>query len=224
MYRIFIVEDDPVITEALCAYMVKWGFEAKGVERFQDVIAEFATFDPQLVLMDITLPFYDGYHWCGEIRKISKAPIIFISSANESMNILMALNAGADDFISKPFDLGVMMAKVQAMLRRTYDFSQSAQPLFSHGELVFTPADGSVTIRGEKTELSKNESRILGVLLQHKGETVSRELLMNKLWETDSFVDDNTLTVNINRLRKRLEAAGIEDMIKTKKGLGYRIE
>lgn len=224
MYRILIVEDDRVITQTLCAHMTKWDFEAKGVKDFHDVAGEFAAFDPQLVLMDITLPFYDGYHWCMEIRKISKAPIIFISSADESMNILMALNAGADDFIAKPFDLDVLLAKVQALLRRTYDFGQAAQPLLSHGDLVFSLAEGSVTIRGEKTELSKNEIRILSVLLRHKGEIVSRELLMNKLWETDAFVDENTLTVNINRLRKRLEAAGIADLIRTRKGMGYIIE
>lgn len=224
MYRILIVEDDQVITRALCIHMTKWGFQARGVEDFRHVSAEFAAYDPQLVLMDITLPFYDGYHWCSEIRKVSKLPIIFISSAQDNMNILMALNAGADDFIPKPFDMDVLMAKVQALMRRAYDFAQTAAPLMSHGELVFNPADGSVTVRGEKTELSKNETRILGVLLRHKGEIVSRELLMNKLWETDAFVDENTLTVNVTRLRKRLEAAGVADVIKTKKGMGYIIE
>lgn len=224
MYRVLIVEDDPLIVEALGAYMAKWGFESRGVEDFRQVTAAFAAYDPQLVLMDITLPFYDGYHWCGEIRRLSKAPIIFISSANESMNILMALNAGADDFIAKPFDLGVLMAKVQALLRRAYDFSAFAQPLLTHGELAFNPADGTATVRGEKAELTKNEARILSVLLQHKGEIVSRELLMNQLWETDAFVDENTLTVNVTRLRKRLESIGAAELIKTRKGMGYMIE
>ena len=115
MYRILIVEDDPVITETLCAYMGRWGMEARGVEDFQNVLREFAAFDPQLVLMDISLPFFDGYHWCAEIRKISTAPILFISSAGDNLNILRALDAGADDFVSKPFDLSVLMAKVQAL-------------------------------------------------------------------------------------------------------------
>lgn len=224
MYRIFIVEDDEVITEALCAHMARWGFEARGVKDFQCVTAELAAFDPQLVLMDITLPFFDGYYWCGEIRKWSCVPIIFISSANESMNILMALNAGADDFIAKPFDLGVLMAKVQALLRRAYDFVQTAQPLIACGELMFNPSEGTAAAHGEKVELSKNENRILSVLLTHRGEIVSRELLMNKLWETDAFVDENTLTVNITRLRKRLEQIGIDELIKTRKGMGYVIE
>lgn len=224
MYRVFIVEDDPVILDALCAHMTKWGFEARGAEDFRAVAREFAAFDPQLVLMDVVLPFFDGYHWCAEIRKLSKAPIVFVSSAGENMNILMALNAGADDFIVKPFNLDVLMAKVQALLRRTYDFGQTAQPLFTHGDLVYNPADGVATLGGVRAELTKNESRILSVLMQHKGEIVSRETLMNKLWETDSFVDENTLTVNVTRLRKRLEAAGAGEIIKTKKGQGYIIE
>ena len=223
MYRILIVEDDPVITETLCAYMGRWGMEARGVEDFQNVLREFAAFDPQLVLMDISLPFFDGYHWCAEIRKLSKTPMIFLSSAAENMNILMALSAGADDFVQKPFDLSVLLAKVQALLRRTYDFGQAAPTLLSHEGLLYNPADGTVEFQGKTVPLSKNESRILGVLLRHKGETVSRENLMNALWETDCFVDENTLTVNVTRLRRRLESIGAPDMIQTRKGVGYLI-
>ena len=223
MYRIFIVEDDPVIVSALCAHMEKWGFECRGVEDFRKVTEEFAAYAPHLVLMDISLPFYDGYHWCAEIRKLSKAPMIFLSSAAENMNILMALSAGADDFVQKPFDLSVLLAKVQALLRRTYDFGQASPTLLSHEGLLYNPADGTVEFQGKTVPLSKNESRILGVLLRHKGETVSRENLMNALWETDCFVDENTLTVNVTRLRRRLESIGAPDMIQTRKGVGYLI-
>lgn len=223
MYRIFIVEDDPVIVSALCAHMEKWGFECRGVEDFRRVTEEFAAYAPHLVLMDISLPFYDGYHWCAEIRKLSKTPMIFLSSAAENMNILMALSAGADDFVQKPFDLSVLLAKVQALLRRTYDFWQAAPTLLSHEGLLYNPAEGTVEFQGKTVPLSKNESRILGVLLRHKGETVSRENLMNALWETDCFVDENTLTVNVTRLRRRLESIGAPDMIQTRKGVGYLI-
>lgn len=223
LYRIFIVEDDPVIVSALCAHMEKWGFECRGVEDFRKVTEEFAAYAPHLVLMDISLPFYDGYHWCAEIRKLSKTPMIFLSSAAENMNILMALSAGADDFVQKPFDLSVLLAKVQALLRRTYDFGQATPTLLSHQGLLYNPADGTAEFQGKTVPLSKNESRILGVLLRHKGETVSRETLMNALWETDCFVDENTLTVNVTRLRRRLESIGAPDMIQTRKGVGYLI-
>lgn len=223
MYRILIVEDEPAIVSALSAHMEKWGFECRGVEDFRNVTAEFAAFQPHLTLMDISLPFYDGYHWCGEIRGLSRSPIVFLSSAAEKMNILMALGAGADDFIQKPFDLSVLMAKIQALLRRTYDFGQDAPALFTHGELVFNPGDGVVSMGGRKAKLSKNEERILSVLLRHKGETVSREALMNALWQTDCFVDENTLTVNVNRLRRKLEGVGAADVIETRKGAGYII-
>ena len=223
MYRIMIVEDDEVITGALCRHMERWGYEARGVSDFRHVMAEMAEFDPQLVLMDITLPFFDGYHWCTEIRKLSKVPIIFISSAAENMNILMAIGAGADDFVAKPFDLSVLLAKVQALLRRTYDFGGQTA-LLSHGDTLLSPADGTLTYNGCKVELSKNETRILTELMERKGEVVSRDQLMTRLWETDSFVDENTLTVNVTRLRKKLRDAGVPELIRTKKGEGYMIE
>lgn len=220
MYRVLIVEDDPVITRALCTQMGRWGLEARGVEDFGNVLREFVSYGPQLVLMDISLPFFDGYHWCGEIRRISTVPILFISSAGDNMNILMALSAGADDFVSKPFDLSVLMAKVQALLRRSYDFSGQKE-LLTHGELLFSPSDGTVTFRGERAELTRNESRILHVLLENKGQIVSRETLMTRLWETDMFVDENTLSVNIARLRRKLDALGAVGIIATRKGMGY---
>lgn len=222
MYRVLIVEDDPVITETLAAQLKRWGLEARGVQDFGNVLREFAAYDPQLVLMDISLPFFDGYHWCGEIRKISTVPILFISSAGENMNILMALSAGADDFVSKPFDLSVLMAKVQALLRRAYDFA-GQQTVLTHGDLIFTPADGSVTFQSRREELTRNESRILHVLLENKGQIVSRDTLMARLWETDAFVDENTLSVNIARLRRKLDALGAAGLIATRKGMGYII-
>ena len=223
MYRIFIVEDDPVIAGTLVKHMERWGLEARGAEDFRNVLREFAAYDPQLVLLDIALPFYDGYHWCTQIRRVSSAPIVFLSSASDNMNILMALNAGADDFIAKPFDLNVLMAKVQALLRRAYDFAGQSR-LYSHGDLLVNAADGSATLNGQKVELSRNENRILTVLLENKGKIVSRDTLMARLWETDDYVDENTLSVNVARLRKRLADVGAGDLIKTRKGMGYIIE
>lgn len=223
MYKLLIVEDDGGISEEIRRQAESWGLEAKCASNFRDVMAEFAAFDPQLVLMDIALPFYDGYHWCNEIRKVSKVPIIFISSASDNMNIVMAMNMGADDFIAKPFDGSVLIAKVQAMLRRTYDFG-GAMPVLEHKGALLNTGDGSLTYGDEKIDLSKNEYRILLCLMEHKGSIVSREKLMEALWATDSFVDENTLTVNVGRLRKKLEAAGLKDFIATKFGVGYIIE
>ena len=180
-------------------------------------------FDPQLVLLDVGLPFYNGYHWCSEIRRFSSVPIIFVSSASDNMNIVMAINMGADDFIAKPFDLNVLTAKVQAMLRRTYDLGGQAR-LLQHRDAVLNTDDSTLTYHGERVELTKNEYRILQVLMENKGKTVSRDVLMQRLWESDSFVDENTLSVNVARLRKKLDGAGLENFIATKKGMGYIVE
>ena len=200
-----------------------WALEAKCVEDFRQVMAEFAHYNPHLVLLDISLPFFNGYHWCSEIRKISKVPIIFLSSASDNMNIVMAMNMGADDFIAKPFDQSVLMAKMQAMLRRTYDFAASVPVLEHRGALLHT-GDNTLTYKDTAISLTKNEYRILLALMENKGKVVSREKLMERLWETDSFVDENTLTVNVNRLRKKLDAAGLTAFITTKFGVGYLIE
>ena len=223
MYRLFIVEDDEGIAEGIKALAEKWEYEVKICEDFRRITEEFASFDPHIVLLDIVLPFFDGYHVCGEIRKISKVPVIFISSVSDNMNIVMAMNMGADDFIAKPFDTSVLMAKIQALLRRSYDFAASATVL-SHKGAFLNTGDGSLVYNGETVELSKNEYRILLCLMENKGKTVSREKLMERLWQTDSFVDENTLTVNVNRLRKKLADAGLEDFIKTKFGVGYIVE
>lgn len=223
MYRILIAEDDPLISSAVEKQLKEWGLDARCVKDFKNVIAEFSDYAPQLVLLDISLPFFNGYYWCGEIRKVSGTPIIFISSASDNMNIIMAMNMGADDFIAKPFDMSVLTAKIQAMLRRTYDYAQSV-PVLEHRGALLNTGDGTLTYGGEVIELTKNEHRILLALMQSKGKTVSREKLMEKLWETDSFVDENTLTVNVNRLRKKLDAAGLAGFITTKFGEGYLIE
>ena len=223
MYRIFLVEDDRAIAEAIAAQTALWDMETVSVRDFRAVMAEFSACAPQLVLLDISLPFYDGYHWCREIRSVSKVPVIFISSASDNLNIVMAMNMGADDFIAKPFDQSVLMAKINALLRRTYDFGGTT-PVLEHRGALLNTADGTLTYAGEKIELTKNEYRILLGLMQSKGRTVSREKLMELLWESDEFVDDNTLTVNIGRLRRKLDAAGLKDFIATKHGVGYLIE
>ena len=223
MYRIFIVEDDPGIASGIKSRTEAWGLEAKIAEDFRNVLAEFSEYRPHLVLLDITLPFFNGYHWCTEIRRNSKVPIIFISSASDNMNIVMAMNMGADDFIAKPFDENVLTAKIQALLRRTYDFADSV-PIIEHKGAILNTGDGTLTYEKELITLSKNEYRILLCLMENKGKIVSREKLMEKLWKTDIFVDENTLTVNINRLRKKLETAGLKNFITTKFGMGYIIE
>ena len=211
------------IAAALQKHLTTWGFDVRCAEDFRNVLAECTAFDPQLVLLDITLPFYNGYHWCQELRRVSNVPVVFISSVSDNMNIVMAMNMGGDDFIAKPFDLNVLLAKIQAILRRTYDFAAPA-PTLEHRGAVLNTADASLMYQGQRIELTKNDYRILQTLLERKGSVVSRETLMEKLWETDSFVDENTLTVNIARLRRKLEAAGLPDYITTKKGLGYLIE
>jgi two-component system response regulator protein BraR/BceR len=222
MYKILIVEDDRVIGEQTANHLHSWGFDTLIPSDFSDIMATFTDYEPHLILLDISLPFYNGYHWCEEIRRISNTPIIFISSSSEDMNMVMAMNMGADDFIAKPFDINVLIAKVRALLRRTYNYSENTEGRYlDHDGILLNLGDASLMIGNEKLELTKNEFRIMEILFNHRGTIVSRDELMVKLWETDSFVDENTLTVNITRLRKKLEENGIKDLIKTKKGLGY---
>ena len=223
MYKIFLVEDDDAIAAAVARHIASWGWEVRRAADYTDVAGEFAAFAPHLVLLDIGLPYRNGYHWCAEIRKLSQVPIIFLSSASDNMNIVMAMNMGGDDFIAKPFDLEVLTAKVQALLRRTYDFAADTGRL-EHRGAVLNLRDATLSYGEEKLDLSRNEYRILQVLLENRGRTVSRETLMQKLWETDSFVDENTLSVNMNRLRRKLDSMGLEGFIRTKKGLGYLVE
>mgnify|MGYP003374215785 FL=1 len=223
MYKIFLVEDDDAIAGAVERHIASWGWEVRRAADYTNVVGEFSACAPHLVLLDIGLPYRNGYHWCAEIRKLSQVPIIFLSSASDNMNIVMAMNMGGDDFVAKPFDLEVLTAKIQAMLRRTYDFGGAA-PLLEHRGAVLDSGDSTLTYGGQRLELTRNEYRILQVLLEHRGRIVSRETLMQKLWETDSFVDENTLTVNVTRLRRRLESVGLLEFIHTKKGQGYMIE
>lgn len=223
MYKIFIVEDEEIIAETIADHLESWEYEVRRVSDFKDVFNEFLTYDPQLVLLDIKLPFYNGYHWCEMIRKVSKIPIIFISSASDNMNIVMAMSLGGDDFICKPFDLTVLTAKIQALLRRTYDFSGQTD-LLQYKGMVLNLDDCTVFYDDMRVELSKNECRILKVLIKNKGKIVSREVLMEHLWKTDCYIDENTLSVNVNRLRKKLETIHLKEIIKTKKGIGYILE
>lgn len=223
MYCLLLVEDDKGIAEAIKTQAEMWNLDTHCIQDFRNVMGEFAEFNPHIILLDISLPFFNGYHWCSEIRKVSKVPIIFISSAADNMNMIMAMNMGGDDFIAKPFDQSVLMAKLQAMLRRTYDFA-AAVPVLEHRGAILNTGDSTLSYGEEKISLSKNEFRILLVLMQNKGKVVSREKLIEQLWETDSFIDENTLSVNVNRLRRRLDAVGLENFIITKFGVGYLIE
>lgn len=220
MYRIFLAEDDHALAEAISRQLESWGNEVITVRDFRRVSAEFAEARPQLVMLDIMLPFYDGYHWCTEIRKLSSVPIVFISSASDNMNIVMAMNMGGDDFIPKPVDPMVLTAKLQALLRRTYELGEPCQALECHGALLDL-SSGTLECGGQRLELTKNEFRILRTLLENRDKTVSRERLMTVLWQSDCYVEENTLTVNVARLRKKLEGVGLGGIIATKPGEGY---
>ena len=223
MYRILIVEDDSTIASNVAAHLERWDYETKQIEDFKCVMEAFQQFDPQLVILDIGLPFYNGFYWCQEIRKISSVPIMFLSSMNDNMNIVMAMNMGGDEFIEKPFDLNVVTAKVQAVLRRTYEFRGTADVMEWNGAIL-NLADATVLYQDQKLELSKNEFKILQILLENTGKIVSRESIMTRLWDSNEFIDDNTLTVNVARLRKKMEQIGLGGKIITKKGIGYMVE
>ena len=223
MFRIFLAEDDPAIVRVLENQLNVWGYSVWCVQDFRQVMAEFRRFSPHLVLLDIGLPYRNGYHWCEEIRKVSQVPICFLSSASDNMNIIMAVNLGGDDFICKPFDLPVLLAKIQALLRRAYAFGAPSPKLEARGAVLDTAA-ASLQAGGEKIPLTKNECRILQTLLEQKGRVVSRDTLMERLWQTDDYVDENALTVNVARLRRKLEQVGLDGLIVTKKGLGYLVE
>lgn len=223
MYRILIVEDDFLLAEAMKRQIEAWGNEVFCAKDFQNIISVFTEYNPHIVLLDITLPFYNGYYWCGKIREISDVPIVFISSASDNMNIIMAMDMGGDDFIAKPIELNVMTSKIQALLRRAYNMGNKI-PVLEHRGAILNLNDTTLIYNGERIELTKNDFRILQTLLENKGKVVSRDTLMTKLWQADSYVEENTLTVNVNRLRKKLENAGLSDFITTKVGSGYIIE
>lgn len=223
MYRILVVEDDFSMAQVLRQELERWGYGVRLAEDFQNLIPAFVDYDPHLVLLDVMLPFYNGYHWCGEIRKISNVPVVFLSSASDNMNIVMAMNLGGDDFIPKPVDLSVLTAKLQAVLRRSYGPSGKV-PVLEHRGVVLNLGDASLTYQDRRLELSKNEFRILQTLLENRGKVVSRDTLMTKLWQVDCYVEENTLTVNVARLRKKLEGVGLLDFIRTRVGAGYLVE
>ena len=223
MHRIFIVEDDKMIAESVQKHLQQWGYEVVVATDFSNILGEVTKAGPDLILLDITLPNFNGFYWCREIRKMYKLPIIFISSASDNMNIVMAMDMGGDDFIAKPFDLSVLTAKIGAMLRRSYSFSGQMSAL-EHKGAILNMVDDTVTYNGEKIELSKNEAQIMTLLIENAGSIVSRDLIMMQLWDSDNFIDDNTLTVNITRIRKKLKDIGLDDFIKTKKGRGYIVK
>lgn len=222
MYKIFIIEDESLIVSSIKHHLQTWGMEVVAATDFENVMEEFIAFDPQLVLMDITLPFFNGYHWCQEIRKISQVPMIFLSSMSDNMNIVMAVTMGGDDFIAKPFDLTVLAAKVQAMLRRSYAL-QGKMNVMEHGGAILNLGETTLLYHETKIDLTKNDFRILQILFENATRVVTREAIMERLWESDSFIDDNTLTVNMTRLRRKLEDAGLKGFIATKKGIGYMV-
>lgn len=222
MYQILIIEDDELIAKTLKSHLEKWNYKVDYITDFQHVLEQFREYNPHLVLLDISLPFFNGYHWCNEIRKISNLPILFLSSAGDNMNIIMAMNMGGDDFLVKPFDLSVVTAKIQALFRRAYSFHGSVS-ILEHKGVILNLGDASLTYQKQKLDLTKNDFKILQILLENAGKVVSRDLIMERLWESESFIDDNTLTVNIARLRRKLEEIGLQNWIITKKGIGYKV-
>ena len=223
MSKILIVEDDRMIAESVKNHLETWGYEAVIAEHFQNILEDVTSCAPDLILLDITLPSYNGFYWCREIRKLFKMPIIFLSSASDNMNIVMAMDMGGDDFIAKPFDMAVLTAKIGAMLRRSYSFSGQMN-VINHRDAILNLVDNSITYLGKRAELSRNEAQIMTLLMENAGSIVSRDMIMMQLWDSENFIDDNTLTVNITRIRKKLKEIGLEDFIRTRKGSGYIIE
>lgn len=223
MYRILIIEDDDIIAKNIATHFKRWNYETMQIIDFKNIMEEFLKFDPQLVLLDIGRPFYNGFYWCQEIRKISKVPILFLSSMNDNMNIVMAMNMGGDEFIEKPFDLNVLTAKVQALLRRSYSFQGNGNVLEYEG-MILNLNDASFSYKEKNVSLTKNEFRILQMLMENAGKIIARDDIIARLWESDEFIDDNTLTVNVARLRKKIENAGMDNWIRTKKGIGYYLK
>lgn len=222
MQKIMIVEDDEIIASSIKKHLEKWNYDVFVVHDFENVLEDFRHYEPLLILLDISLPYYNGYYWCQEIRKESEVPIIFISSTSENMNIVMAMNMGADDFINKPFDLTVLTAKLQAILRRTYSFNKT-QNVLNYHSLTLDLLKGVISYHEDSIELTKTELKIMQILFEHAGQIVSRDTIMEALWQSEAFVDDNTLSVNINRLRKKLDAFSLPQLIYTKKGIGYQL-
>ncbi|HEQ3529076.1 TPA: response regulator transcription factor [Bacillus cereus] len=221
--KVLLVEDEPTIRETVGDELGKWGFEVCASTNFEHILNDFLAQSPQLVLLDINLPYFDGFYWCRKIREVSKVPIIFLSSRDNPMDMVMAMNMGGDDFVQKPFYTDVLVAKIQALMRRTYSYTQTETNVVEYEGVVLNLQTGEVTYHNQILELTKNEFKILQMLMQNIGSIVSRDNIMRKLWENESFVDDNTLTVNVARVRKKLAELGKEEFIHTKKGQGYII-
>ncbi|WP_456958239.1 response regulator [Lysinibacillus sp. TE18511] len=219
--KILLIEDDPSIFEMIQTRFAQWTLQVIGPKDFRKVMDDFIEEKPQLVLIDIQLPAYDGFHWCREIRHISKVPILFLSSRDHPMDMVMAMQMGADDFVQKPFNMDVLLAKVQAILRRTYDYVEESLDVTRFNGTVIDYARSEIMYEGQLVSLTKNELFILRILVEKSDQIVSRDDLMRKLWDDERFVNDNTLSVNVNRLRAKLEDIGLQDVILTKKGLGY---
>ena len=221
-YKILIIEDDKIIAEAIKKHLEKWEYIVYCITDFKDVISQVTSFKPELILLDIKLPFYNGFYWCNEIRKLTKIPIIFISSADDKMNIVTAMDMGGDDFISKPFDLAVLTAKINALLRRSYSFNASVN-IIEHRGVILNLSNTEISKGDKSIALTKNEFKIMQLLMENAGEMVSRDTIMIHLWDSESFIDDNTLTVNLTRIRRKLSQIGVNDYIITKKGMGYLV-
>ncbi|MGH1840544.1 response regulator transcription factor [Enterococcus gallinarum] len=224
MQKIYLVEDDATIVSVLADYLRQWGYECYPAKKFAEILQEFRAVSPDLILLDISLPYYNGYHWCQEIRNISEVPIIFLSSMDQQMNQIMAMNMGADDYLTKPFDLAFVLAKIQALLRRSYQYTHQQVQTFSLGDVTFHPIENLLKSKTESLPLSPNESRILSLLLQQQGKIVPKETIIEMLWNSEEFIDNNTLAVNMTRLRKKLSQTGLSDLVQTVKNKGYLIE
>src|SRR5699024_9816035 len=218
-----LIDDDKALCKNIKEGISKWGFEPVSIENFKNILEEFAEYNPHLIVMDINLPYFDGFYWCKKIRKISKVPIIFLSSRNSNMDIIMAVNMGGDDFVTKPFSMDILLAKIQAILRRTYSYGENEGNIIECNKAILNISDGTLTYDDESIELTKNEFKILHLLMKNKGKIISRDRIMRVLWESEYFISENTLTVNVNRLRNRLEEVGLKDFIITKKSQGYMI-
>jgi len=219
--KILLIEDDPSIFGMIQERFEQWSLNVVGPKNFQKVMDDFIEEKPQLVLIDIQLPAYDGFHWCREIRHLSKVPILFLSSRDHPMDMVMAMQMGADDFIQKPFHMEVLLAKAQAILRRTYDYVEEKMDVTRFNDAIIDYARSEIMYNGAIACLTKNELFILRILVEQANHIVSRDELMRKLWDDERFVNDNTLSVNVNRLRTKLEDIGLHEVILTKKGLGY---
>ncbi|WP_312124184.1 response regulator transcription factor [Lysinibacillus boronitolerans] len=219
--KILLIEDDPSIFSMIQERFEQWSLNVVGPKNFQKVMDDFIEEKPHLVLIDIQLPAYDGFHWCREIRHLSKVPILFLSSRDHPMDMVMAMQMGADDFIQKPFHMEVLLAKAQAILRRTYDYVEEKMNVTRFNDAIIDYARSEIMYNGVIASLTKNELFILRILVEQANQIVSRDELMRKLWDDERFVNDNTLSVNVNRLRTKLEDIGLHEVILTKKGLGY---